>query len=438
MIVRWGDEVTLAQMLAAREARALAQRELRAKHCLPLISFTLNMPGPIKDGTLVRMAFDDGVEQIEAALASEGVRVHERRIRRETTGCDGFFCVEADAERVKALCCAIEEHSAIGRFFDIDVLDAAGEKLERERVGAPVRRCFLCGRPAAECARSRAHGVDALRAHVEESLNAYLDEKYAAQTMSLALRALLYEVAVTPKPGLVDRANAGAHRDMDFFSFMGSAAALAPYFRECTLCGLRCGELPAPERFLRVQHLGRGAERAMCEASGGANTHKGAIFSLGLLCAARGYLRQTQEAFDTEQMRREAAVMAEEACKRFAATHGGALFGARAEALSGFQTAEVALEALSRARAQGKDVNAAGVGALLRLLAAAEDTNLARRGGAQAPAQVRAEAARLLAQGGDEIAAAQALDEAFIARNLSPGGCADLLAVAFFLLFCQV
>ena len=83
-------------------------------------------------------------------------------------------------------------------------------------------------------------------------------------------------------------------------------------------------------------------------------------------------------------------------------------------------------------------MNAAGVGALLRLLAAAEDTNLARRGGAQAPAQVRAEAARLLAQGGDEIAAAQTLDEAFIARNLSPGGCADLLAVAFFLLFCQV
>ena len=104
-----------------------------------------------------------------------------------------------------------------------------------------------------------------------------------------ALKSLLYEVSVTPKPGLVDRDNPGAHGDMDYYSFIDSAAALAPYFSRCAALG-RDSLCEPGEVLTRLRPLGLEAEEAMKQATGGANTHKGLIFSLGILCAAAGRL----------------------------------------------------------------------------------------------------------------------------------------------------
>ena len=95
------------------------------------------------------------------------------------------------------------------------------------------------------------------------------------------MRALLYEVCATPKPGLVDRHNCGSHRDMDIFTFVDSTAALAPYLEDAVRLGQESAALPPEETFRRLRHRGFLAERGMFRTTGGVNVHKGAIFSVG-------------------------------------------------------------------------------------------------------------------------------------------------------------
>lgn len=97
-------------------------------------------------------------------------------------------------------------------------------------------------------------------------------------------------MTTTPKPGLVDRRNSGSHTDMDSFTFMSSAAALYPYFEACAKVGRETMDRPAPETFAALRPLGCEAEGEMLDATGGVNTHKGAVFSIGITCAALGRL----------------------------------------------------------------------------------------------------------------------------------------------------
>src|SRR4051812_47765287 len=107
------------------------------------------------------------------------------------------------------------------------------------------------------------------------------------QTISQkALLSLLYEVSASPKPGLVDRYNQGAHKDMDFFTFMASSAALSNYFNDCVAEGVKYSGQNPQELFFSLRSLGVDAEKSMFEATDNVNTHKGLIFSLGIICAA--------------------------------------------------------------------------------------------------------------------------------------------------------
>ena len=95
---------------------------------------------------------------------------------------------------------------------------------------------------------------------------------------------------MTPKPGLIDLLNSGSHRDMDMYSFLASAASLYPYFAECVKIGRETADRPAPETFAALRCPGKLAEAGMLRATGGVNTHKGAIFTLGVICGALGRL----------------------------------------------------------------------------------------------------------------------------------------------------
>ena len=259
----------------------------------------------------------------------------------------------------------------------------------------------------------------------------------AADCAARARAALLAEVSATPKPGLVDRANRGAHRDMDLDTFVRSADALAPYFADFYILG---AETPLARLLPALRARGLEAERAMYRATDNVNTHKGALFSLGLLCAACGALDRTGEALTADGLcafvaRLTAGITAE---LRTAGTNGGRAYqrtgstGVRGEAEGGYPTVRtVALPALEARLAAGDSENDAAVFALVALAARAEDTNLLARGGPEGARWAREQAAAL--EKDFSIPAAAALDRAFIARNLSPGGCADLLAVALFL-----
>lgn len=288
-----------------------------------------------------------------------------------------------------------------------------------------------------------------------------------------AVRALLYEVAVTPKPGLVDRADAGAHRDMDFFTFLDSAAALPPYFETCALAGLQAGRAERSGSFRRLDTLleqlrgdGKLAEEKMLCATGGVNTHKGAIFLLGILTAAAGYVLGSDErgagtpedrAADadagqaalarTERILLAAGRIAAPACRELeqgGESTGLVLYrttgctGVRGEAAAGFPSLrDYALPALRKARKEGASLNDAGVAALLELILHVEDTTLLKRCKSAEAVETERSYLRELLKTMTPAEAARRLNVRWSKRGFSAGGCADLLGAALFLRFIE-
>lgn len=443
-------EVTLTEMLEAREARVRAQEGLRERYGAPVISFTLNIAGPVKNSPLIRRAFRWGQEQLRAGLRAGKLEVLWQGENLAPTGCEALYAVDGTAKEVKALCVSIEDGSPLGRLFDMDVLDSDGRKLDREEVGGGSRNCIVCGAPGKGCASRRVHKVEDLQAATRRILEDYFAAADREMISALVTRALLDEVCTTPKPGLVDRANNGSHRDMDIFTFTASAAALAPYWGTCFQIGRETATLTPAESLQALKQAGQQAERTMFAATGGVNTHKGAVFTLGAVCGAVGRLwRAEAPCRDPEAILAECGTMVSAAVEadfaavetRTARTAGErayleqGLTGVRGEAAKGFPSVrEVALPALSRALEAGLSKNDAGAIALLHLIAQGTDTNMVSRGGPERAKKAAEDCARLLERcplpNMENVAR---LDREFIRDNLSPGGCADLLAAAFFL-----
>ena len=259
-----------------------------------------------------------------------------------------------------------------------------------------------------------------------------------------AVLALYHELALPTKPGLVSFVDNGSHDDMDADTFMRSLFALRSYFGAIT----QAGADRAP--FEVLERLGIEAERRMLAATGGINTHRGAIFSLGLLCAAAGRALARGEALTAEGLRASvlegwgetlrARVAARECLPAQSpgqrVTRAFGLRSAGAEAALGFPLLfEITVPALRRAMSRGVGEQAALTHALMATIAGLDDTNLAHRGGLEGLRYAQVAAASFLARGSvfrrgwrEEVAQ---LHGQFVARRLSPGGSADLLACAW-------
>jgi len=255
-----------------------------------------------------------------------------------------------------------------------------------------------------------------------------------------AVRCLVMELETWPKPGLVSHIDPGSHDDMDAGTFRRSAAAIKPYFqRLADAAALGCG-------MGRLRIIGLEAEGAMLAATSGVNTHRGAIFGLGLLCAAAGarsggLVDPELPLGDVVAQLWGASILdgpvllhshGSEARRRF---HAG---GARLEAARGFPSIyQIGLPALRRAaRVNPDDAEAARVEACFALIASVEDTNLLHRGGLEGLRSARRITRHFVDSGGVRRpgwrARAQSVHESFVARRLSPGGSADLLAMTLF------
>jgi len=445
--------VTVADMMAARESRAMAQAALLSRHPgAVVVCLTLNIAGPIKLTADIERAFDWGREAVAAVLAPHPCFFSHAI--REKTGPEAIFCVGGDKAQIKRRLCALEDGSPIGRLLDIDVLFGAGKKLSRTDIGLPARKCLLCDKEAPFCARSRAHSADELFERAIQIIRAHFDGELVRRIGEAAQRALLSEVAVSPKPGLVDRENSGAHTDMDLFTFINSACALREYFEACASVGIaHRGQSPAA-CFDALRVPGLLAEHAMARATGGVNAHKGAIFSLGVLCAsfaldpgsdAQTALLRCGEMTRSRMERELSALSAREAQtfgeRHYQATGSG---GVRAEAAAGFPCVrEAGLPRLKSALARGMHLNDAALCALVALMGRAGDTNAVRRGGEAAALALRERSAALDARidcalrspGAslpDLCALLREWDRELTRKNISPGGCADMLALTLF------
>jgi triphosphoribosyl-dephospho-CoA synthase len=256
----------------------------------------------------------------------------------------------------------------------------------------------------------------------------------------LAVGCLHAELTLQPKPGLVSPLDNGSHNDMTPATFMRSLFALRHFFGD--IC--RAGHDDA--QFAELKRIAIAAERRMLRATGGINTHRGAIFSLGLLCAAAGRARAQGIALSAPALRATLLInwgadLADHTRAPGADSHGlqaaarHAAGGAREEGALGLPSVfDVALPALLATLRAGRGMRLARIDALFALMAHISDTNVFHRGGADGAQTVKTEAARFLARGGTAdpgwLAAAMDSHRVFVARRLSPGGAADLLAAA--------
>jgi triphosphoribosyl-dephospho-CoA synthase len=254
-----------------------------------------------------------------------------------------------------------------------------------------------------------------------------------------AVQALLDEARLTPKPALVDRRGAGAHHDLSLLLMEASALSLRPHLEAMA----RAAASDAPGTRLRetLGSLGRRAEEAMLQATGGINAHRGAIWAMGL-CVAAAAAPGVQ---DADSLCRYAGKIARlpDGFAPAANSHGqlakreyGA-GGARAEAAAGFpHVCQVGLPALRAARRLGVGESFAQVAALLAIMSTLEDTCLLHRGGRQALLAAQHGAASVRAAGGawtaEGMAEMRLLEQRLMALWASPGGSADLLAVTLF------
>ena len=257
----------------------------------------------------------------------------------------------------------------------------------------------------------------------------------------LAVRALVEEAELTPKPALVDRRGGGAHDDMDLEMLRRSAYALYPTFVALATRAHLC----APSRRLREElaAIGRRGEETMFAVTRGVNTHRGAIWALGLLAAAAAMAPPEAPPADVAALAGQVAVFPD----RYAppeASHGSlvtrryGVAGARGEARHGFpHVVGVALPALRAAREAGCSERLARLDALVALVANVDDTCLLYRGGRAALRDAQTGAQAVLDAGGNATAAGRralrSLEAALLGHNAAPGGSADLLAAALFL-----
>lgn len=263
----------------------------------------------------------------------------------------------------------------------------------------------------------------------------------SARVGRLAVKSLYAELRLYPKPGLVSPVDNGSHTDMNAATFMRSLFSLRHYFVRITAAGY------AHAPFSRLKQLGVAAEQRMMAATGGINTHRGAIFCLGMLCAAIGACHAAGLSPRPQHIRTMLARLwgdglaghthagsADSHGLQVALRHGAS--GAREEAARCFPSVfEVALPILGRTLAAGRGRDAAGVDALFALMAHISDTNVYHRAGTAGAALVKHSARAFLLAGGTGqpgwTGEAIRCHQLFVAHKLSPGGAADLLAATW-------
>ena len=455
-----GSPVTSEELRAARDRRVLKKWELLTPGGeICLVEFSLNIAGAVKTFPFARAAFREEVRELSDRLSRFSVLKTE--VYEKNTGDCAFFLLKSQAIQVKKFLVSIEESHPLGRLFNLDVCGPDGISVKRHDLGLLPRTCLVCGEDAHACAEKKSHSMELIQWQTAKLFHEFFRDRAADQAASAAVRGLLYEVSTTPKPGLVDRNNSGSHKDMDFFTFLDSSASLIPWFREFFCLGWDHSSEPDGQLFERLRYAGQRAETAMFSATGGINTHKGLVFASAILCGALGKVHAGRELpLPFTDVLQECRKLGECSLADLQsasdpgirthsvslATNGERIFtaygiqGARGEAAAGFPSAvQIGLPALKKWLSAGFSLNDAAAMTLLTLISEVDDTNMVHRGGPELAKRSKEQAKLLLStvtkENFKEIL--NSLDHQYITDNLSPGGCADLLAVSLMFYFLE-
>ena len=271
------------------------------------------------------------------------------------------------------------------------------------------------------------------------------------EVAKLATKALLYEVSISPKAGLVSRLSNGSHRDMDFYTFIDSALSLSKYFSECFIYGQK-NNFYSPNFFKNLRDLGKKAEKEMYEATNGINTHKGTIFSMGILISVlASYFKETDE-IDLKILSQKIKTMCSslidelENINNFS-TYGEKAFknyyltGARGLALSGYDI--VLLDGINKLKEFTKslDFETSCILLLFYYISLLDDTNIVNRTNFETLKEIQILCKNLYEENVKSLSKEKIrnemskLNDIFIKKNISAGGSADLLILTIFIYF---
>lgn len=455
-----GKDVSMAKILDARENRVQIQQEMLQKSPSCLLSFTLNIPGSVKVFPYTKWTYEVGISIISKGISLlNGVIIEQKEVKKDT-GWEAFFALNLHPEDMKSYLLEQEEQHPLGRLFDFDILRADGSQLSRQELGFLERTCLLCGNPAFLCGRSRTHSAQELLAKEIEIMENFFVFRLSNHIGLLMQKALFYEVNTSLKPGLVDRLHNGSHKDMRLSTFINSAYSLTDYFCQCVKEGLSCdcSKKELPLLFQKLRGIGKQAEKNMLFATQGINTHKGIVFSGGILCAAIGYYIST----NSKDISSENFLLSlPEICRCMlpellsdyltltpdtAKTNGEKLYlkykitGIRGESKEGFPLLfNVGFPLFQAVLKKGFSLWQAGLITLLHYIACTEDTNLIIRSDYQLACKIQKDLQQFLAHATyeEQLSILPKLDAFFVSRNISPGGSADMLALTYFLYFIQ-
>ncbi|EKT58599.1 triphosphoribosyl-dephospho-CoA synthase CitG [Providencia sneebia] len=279
--------------------------------------------------------------------------------------------------------------------------------------------------------------------------NELLSQEKVDYFSQLGWQAMLAEVNLSPKPGLVDKFNTGAHKDMALTDFHLSANAIAKHFPDFLFAGAKYKHLPLPQVLTKIRIIGIACEKSMFHATSGVNTHKGTIFSLGLMLTVIGRKLALNLPLIAESICQDVAQMcqgitAELKQNTIRPTAGQRLYqaygltGARGEAECGYKlVTELSLPYYLKQLINGTDPEIALINTLILLMENNNDTNIANRGGIDGLIWVKEKAKLILTQQSlnksDYLTIIKNFDDECIIKNLSPGGSADLLILTWFL-----
>ncbi|EHM38579.1 triphosphoribosyl-dephospho-CoA synthase [Hafnia alvei] len=266
-------------------------------------------------------------------------------------------------------------------------------------------------------------------------------DELAMSLASHATQSLIDEARLSPKPGLVDSRGSGAHQDLTLELMERSAHSLTPTFQQLAIASWQRPVDIALRQ--EIGRIGRDGERSMMLATNGVNTHRGAIWALGLLVSAAAIQGAMRDLHATVSLAAQIAKLPDHASpkifsKGLRATQRYRVPGAREEAQLGFpHVMTLALPQLWLSREQGASEQEARIDALMAIMTSLSDTCVLSRGGLSSLEAMQQGAAEVLTRGGYRMpkgrAALAMLETRMLADRVSPGGAADLLAAALFL-----
>ena len=432
--------------MEARDQRAFFKGQI-AKRGMPSLSLTLNIPGYPKSNSSVENFFGYCLIDFRCFLKANLINILDEEVVSGIDAAGDFYIVPYSPDirtlhEIKQYCEAFEHNHPLGRFIDADLNDPKGDSISSGK----SKICFFClERAAIECRRENAHDVEEVRAFMFSKMDLYCKDRrensLVEKLSSLALRAILSEISLTPKPGLVDKFSNGSHTDMNYQTFLDSTTAIYPWFPELIREGIKFSDPDLTKALPILRNIGLQMESAMFEATHNVNTQKGIIFLIGLSLFACGMLFGKSDRFNWDEFRdllrgicKDLVIKELKNAGNGANSHGTDIYhkyglsGARGEAESGLET--VFRFGLPQLMGVDQLDDSLLIRCFLAIASKNNDTNILYRSNPEILGIFQKFCSQALHNFNDENYSA--VIEFCKNNNISPGGSADLLAVTIF------